>query len=222
MKRLAQTIASTLCVGAMLIAVGALLLPAALGYQRYVITGGSMTGSIPKGAVIYSRLTPTEALRAGDVITFVPPGLSTPVTHRIVSVKPDADGELVFRTKGDFNETADPWKVHLSDPVQAKYSFHIPYLGFALAALAIRSVRMLLIGLPATIIALSLLVSLWREAGEALEDEERALAGAGGTGDRGGRELASAGGTLAVEPATPFDGLSDAEQREYCGWWWDT
>ncbi len=82
--------------------------------------------------------------------------------------------------------------------MQARYSFHLPYLGYALAALAIRQFRMLLIGVPAVLIALSLLVSLWREAGEALEDADIAL---------------------AVDPATPFDGMSEAEQREYRGWW---
>lgn len=210
--RLARALATVLCVGAMLVAVGALLVPAALGYQRYVITGSSMTGSIPKGAVIYSRLTPTGSLREGDVITFVPPGLGRPVTHRIVSVRPDEDGELVFRTKGDFNASADPWEVHLTDPVQARYSFHIPYLGYALAALAVRSVRMLLIGVPAIVIAVSLLVSLWREAGEALEAEERACAGA--------PALAGDAVALATDLPTPFDGLSEAEQREYRGWWW--
>ena len=198
MIRLARAVLTTVCVGAMLFAIGALLLPAALGYQRYVITGGSMTGSIPKGSVIYSRLVPVEDLRVGDVITFVPPELERPVTHRIIAVRRDANAELTFQTKGDFNEAADPWEVHLTDAVQARYSFHLPYLGYVLAALAIRQFRMLLIGVPAVLIALSLLVSLWREAGEALEDTEIAL---------------------AVDPATPFDGMSEAEQREYRGWW---
>lgn len=205
--RIARATLTAVCLAVMLLAVGVLLVPALLGYQRYVITGGSMTGSIPRGSVIYSRLTPVDALRVGDVITFVPPELSQPVTHRIVAVEPDADGELVFRTKGDFNEAADPWDVHLTDPVQARYSFHIPYLGYGLAALAIRPVRMLLIGIPAIVIALSLLVSLWREAGEELE--------------RSPGQLEQSDGRLAVRPVMPFDGMSEEEQREYRGWWWN-
>jgi signal peptidase len=206
-RRFARGLLTAVCLAAMLVAAGALLVPALLGYQRYVITGGSMTGSIPKGSVIYSRLTPVEALREGDVITFVPPGHTRPVTHRIISVGPDTGGELTFRTKGDFNEAADPWDVHLTDPVQARYSFHIPYLGYALAALAIRQVRMLLIGVPAVIIALSLLVSLWREAGDELE------------GAPDGR--APSGTEIVLRPIAPFDGMSEAEQRTYRGWWWD-
>ena len=34
-----------------------------------------MTGTIPKGAIIYSQLTPVEQLKVGDIITFNPPGL---------------------------------------------------------------------------------------------------------------------------------------------------
>jgi len=206
-RRVARVTLTLVCLGVMLGTIATLLLPTLLGYERYVITGGSMTGSIPKGAVIYSRLTPVGDLRAGDVITFVPPGMSRPVTHRIVSIEPDDDGELVFRTKGDFNATADPWDVHLTEPAQARYAFHIPYLGYGLAALAIRQVRMLLIGVPAIVIALSLLVSLWREAGEELELR--------------GEEEGSPGGALAVSGLAPFDGMSEAEQREYRGWWWD-
>ena len=44
--------------------------------------------------------------------------------------------------------------------------FHVPLLGYVLAALSMRSVRIALIGVPALLIALSLLWSLWREAGE--------------------------------------------------------
>lgn len=42
-----------------------MIIPAVMGLQRYVITGGSMSGTIPKGAVIYSHLVPTSDLKAG-------------------------------------------------------------------------------------------------------------------------------------------------------------
>ena len=44
--------------------------------------------------------------------------------------------------------------------------FQVPLLGYVLAALSMRTVRIALIGVPAVLIALSLLWSLWREAGE--------------------------------------------------------
>ena len=54
----------------------------------------------------------------------------------------------------------------LNEPQQARYVFQVPLLGYVLAALSARTVRIALIGLPAVLIALSLLWSLWREAGE--------------------------------------------------------
>ena len=130
MKRAAGRLVTLVCVAALLFVVLAILVPALFGLQRYVITGGSMTGTISKGAVIYSRVTPVEQLRTGDIITFHPPGYSTAVTHRIVGIEAGPDGKPAFRTKGDFNETADPWgAVTLNEPQQARYLFSIPRAG---------------------------------------------------------------------------------------------
>jgi signal peptidase I len=166
-KRRLGNVATALCAAALLFVVLTILVPPLLGLQRYVITGGSMTGTIPKGAVIYSRITPAEQLKVGDIITFHPPGGSTAVTHRIIGTEKGPDGRPAFSTKGDFNEAADPWNpVTLNEPQQARYVFHIPLLGYVLAALSMRTVRIALIGLPAVIVALSLLWTLWRQAGE--------------------------------------------------------
>jgi signal peptidase I len=166
-KRHLGTLATVLCVSGLMFVVVTILVPAMLGLQRYVITGGSMTGAIPKGAVIYSRITPVEQLRVGDIITFHPPGAASAVTHRIIGIEKGPGGRPAFSTKGDFNKTADPWNpVLVNEPQQARYRFHIPLFGYLLAALALRNVRIALIGLPAVVIALSLLWSLWSQVGE--------------------------------------------------------
>jgi signal peptidase len=54
----------------------------------------------------------------------------------------------------------------LERPTQARVAFHIPYVGFALGALSDRHIRMMIIGLPALLIALGVLARLWRDAGE--------------------------------------------------------
>ena len=167
MKPLVGRLATGLCVAALVFVVAAVVIPGLFGLQRYVITGGSMSGTIPKGAVIYSRITPVEQLRVGDIITFNPPGMASAVTHRIIKVETGPDGSPAFLTQGDFNEAPDPWNpVTLNEPQQARYVFQVPLLGYVLAALSARTVRIALIGLPAVLIALSLLWSLWREAGE--------------------------------------------------------
>ncbi len=156
-----------MCSVALLFVLCTIVLPALLGLQRYVITGGSMSGTIPKGAVIYSRITPVDQLKAGDIITFHPPGYGEAVTHRIIAIERGPDGAPTFRTKGDFNKVADPWNpITLNEAEQARFVFQIPLYGFVLAALAMREVRLMLVGLPAVIIAVSLLWSLWRKAGE--------------------------------------------------------
>jgi len=172
LHRLGRLITGALVAAAVALA-GLMLVPALLGYQRYVITGGSMTGTYDRGSVVFDRAVPTAQLREGDVITFRPPasaGLAHRglVTHRIAAITHDPAGGRVFRTRGDANRTADPYAFGLHHKTQARVAFHVPYVGYAFAALGIRWVRMLVIGLPALLIALAVLAGLWREAGQEL------------------------------------------------------
>lgn len=156
---------------------GVVVIPAALGYERYVVTSGSMTGSYDRGSIVYAESVPVASLRVGDVITYRPPGSAGAhglVTHRIVWAGTDPDGRRAFRTKGDANPVADPWRFTLDRPTQARAAFGIPYVGYGLSALAIREVRMLVIGLPALLIALAVLARLWAGAGAELRRRETA------------------------------------------------
>jgi signal peptidase len=120
-------------------------------------------------------VVPTSTLAVGDVITYDPPqGAPGLVTHRIAAITVRPDGTRLYRTKGDANPTADPWTFTLTGRTQAKASFHVAYVGFALAALSDRRLRMLIIGVPALLVALSVLAGLWREAGAAAEERRRA------------------------------------------------
>ena len=70
----------------------------------------------------------------------------------------------MFRTKGDANAGRRPVDVHApATPRQARVRAGLPYVGFAIAALSDRRVRMLVIGLPAALIAISSLAGLWRD-----------------------------------------------------------
>ena len=107
-----------------------LVVPSLLGFQRYVLTGGSMEPTLHRGSLVFDRVTPVEELVVGDVITYVPPGMSSPLSHRIMSITRGDDGELVFTTRGDANDAVDPWQFNLDDPGQAKVSFGVPYAGY--------------------------------------------------------------------------------------------
>ena len=156
-----------------------IVVPAVLGYHRYVIDGHSMDPAIPYGSVAYEKDVPVSQLEVGDVITFKPPeayAFKQPVTHRIIEIKTTETGERAFRTKGDNNADADPWTVTLDQPEQPRVAFHLPYVGYIYIALSIWWVRILLIALPALAVAVWIGVLLWKEAGRDVEREKERLA----------------------------------------------
>lgn len=143
----------------------AYIAPSFLGYERYVITGGSMSGTFEKGSVAFEQLVPVEDLRVGDVITYLPPadsGVSTLVTHRITAIDPGEGGTRILTTQGDANADPDPWHFTLLDDTQPVVRTTVPYVGHLFIALADRDVRMIVIGGPAAVIALMALVQLAR------------------------------------------------------------
>ena len=151
-------------------AVAALMFaPGLLGYDRYVITGGSMSGTFERGSLVFEKQVPVADLQVGDVITYLPPaesGIAELVTHRIVSVEasPDGSDQLVFQTKGDANENVDPWTFTLADTVQPRVEGWVPAAGWIFIALSAPGIRMLAIGIPAAIVALLFLRALVRTA----------------------------------------------------------
>jgi signal peptidase len=154
----------------------AALAPALAGWERYAIVSGSMTGTYDQGSLVLAEVVPVADLKVGDVITYTPPPGAGPdhlVTHRIASIGRDDRGRVV-RTKGDANRIADPWTFRLDRPTQARVRVGIPYAGHALAALGRRDVRLVVIALPALLIALFSLGRLWRMLGE--EARRRAAA----------------------------------------------
>lgn len=199
MRKLRTALFVTVIVASLAIVAVVVVMPLAFGYQRYVITGGSMTGTIPKGALIFSENVPVKSLIVGDIITYEPPGTHKAVTHRIIAITADAKKNRAYQTKGDANATPDPWKFTLDRPEQAVYRFAIPYLGYVLAALTLPIARILILALPAVIIALSIMRALWRDAGDevrkqkALERSARRAALAAAAGPSLAEELAAQG-----------------------------
>lgn len=168
MARRAARVVSTLVVAAGLLFGLVLVLPALFGWQRYVIVSGSMTGTYDRGSLVLDEVVPVDSLKVGDVITYKPPAGSGPeglVTHRIASITANKLGNKVFRTKGDANASADPWTFNLANREQARVRVGIPYAGFVLAALSRRDLRMLIVGVPAALIALMTLAGLWKDTG---------------------------------------------------------
>jgi signal peptidase I len=138
-----------------------MLVPPLLGYERYVIEGGSMGAELPRGSIAFEQVVPTARVRVGDVITYRPPvGGARLVTHRVAWIGPGG----LYRTRGDANGAADPWRFRLTGSTQARLAFHVPLAGYVLAALSVRAVRMAVIGGPALAIALAAFAGVRRRA----------------------------------------------------------
>ena len=169
MKRLTQALRrpvrllnNVLLVAVMLGCV-AYIAPGFFGFERYVITGGSMSGTFERGSIAFEKQIPVEELAVGDVITYLPPadsGVTTLVTHRITKILPGKDGTPVYRTQGDANPDPDPWKFSLASDTQPVVEQTVPHLGWVFIGLADPQVRIFLIGIPAGIIALMALRDL--------------------------------------------------------------
>src|SRR5215207_4720937 len=176
-RRVGNAVAALLVTAGLLL--GALLIaPSLLGWERYVIVSGSMTGTYDRGSLVFDEVVPTTSLKVGDVITYRPPQGAGPdglVTHRIAKIRKDRkSGLTVYRTKGDANEAIDPWTFTLPDKEQARVKAGIPHVGFVLAALAKRELRMLIVGFPALLIAVFVMAGLWRDAGREAEAQSTA------------------------------------------------
>jgi signal peptidase I len=179
MRRVRSIIVWCALIGAIVVA-GLMLVPSIFGFERYVIESGSMTGTIDKGSIVYSKAVPADTLKVGDIITFHPPsefGVDGFVTHRIADINrpPEAGGFRTFRTKGDANPSADPWEMTLDNDRGALEKAHVPYVGYVYLALAVPWVRLLLITIPALLIVVLTAVSMWRDAGRQAEAERQAL-----------------------------------------------
>ncbi|HEX8119847.1 MAG TPA: signal peptidase I [Solirubrobacteraceae bacterium] len=167
-RRAARVAARSGFVICLAFAAGMIALPL-LGYERYVITGGSMGDTIARGSIVWDEAVPVDELRVGDVITYTPPRGAGPagmVTHRIVSIGRERDGRRVYRTKGDANASADPWRFHLDGATQARVAFHLPHAGYVLVVASDRTLRTIGVGIPALLIVILTFGRLWRDAGE--------------------------------------------------------
>ena len=150
----ATLVAATLFVAAL--TVGPRLLP----YRTYAITGGSMEPTLPLGSEVVLRPVRAQQLRVGDIITFDrPDGRGGLVTHRIVRIERDS-GHRFFVTQGDANGVPDDWRVSGAGKGW-RYSFGLPYVGFAVEALRLPLTRLVVLALIAGVLGTVALRRVW-------------------------------------------------------------
>jgi len=142
------------------------LLPHTGAWRTYSVLSGSMSPSIPTGALVYSHHVPATSVRPGQVITYHAPIEGHPVvTHRVVSMRPEGD-VIEFQTKGDANKAADPWKARIPARSMIWQPLHVvPYLGELMGAVRVATSRSMMLLLVLVALVGGILV-IWRSGGE--------------------------------------------------------
>jgi signal peptidase len=126
--------------------------PRFLPYQALVVRSGSMSPAIPTGSLVFYKKVQASQLKVGDIIVFDEPGtVNTKITHRIFAIKTGPTGRY-FVTKGDANGIPDPWRVPDAGTGWA-VAWHVPAVGYALTWLEGGTVRVVLIVVPAVVLA---------------------------------------------------------------------
>jgi signal peptidase len=108
----------------------AVAVPRLAGATPYSITTGSMRPAYPPGTLVVVKPVPIDEIRIGDVITYqLESGEAPVVTHRVVEVGTNLDGDARLVTQGDANDIPDAEPVR---PVQVKGRlwYSVPYLGY--------------------------------------------------------------------------------------------
>lgn len=123
----------------------------ALGYDLFVITGGSMAPSVPAGSLVIAERVPPTSLAAGDVITFRRSSApDSPVTHRVIRVTEGETG-LEIWTKGDANNTADPEPLTDDNPISS-VRVTLPFAGYLLSFMRTTLGQLILVVAPVVLV----------------------------------------------------------------------
>ena len=140
MKTVVKTVRIVLNVvfGALLVAllasaIAIVVIPACFSGTNLTVLTGSMEPGIKPGDIVVTRgvdSTNDSTLSIGDVIAFLPyPDDPTVVTHRIVGITVK-DGETYYVTKGDNNNSVDPWGPVAASHVRGEAMYTVPKLGY--------------------------------------------------------------------------------------------
>jgi signal peptidase len=152
--------ATAIALGLIAISIGPRFLP----YQALVVRSGSMSPTIPTGSVVFYGKVTASKVKVGDVIVFDKPGQQNQkVTHRVFKISNGPTGRY-FTTKGDANGAPDDWRVPAVGTGWVS-AFHVPAVGYALAALQSTLARLLLLVIPALALGAITLYEIWRERG---------------------------------------------------------
>ncbi len=102
-------------------------------FSAYTIVSPSMVPSINVlDVVVTKRVDDPKDLKKGDIITFNSTDYrysGVLVTHRIVNIEQTSNGEYLYTTKGDNNNTQDASRISFNE-IYGRVLFRIPKIGY--------------------------------------------------------------------------------------------
>lgn len=131
LRSLGRALSFTALILAALAAAVLIVGPLATGSQTFSVLTSSMKPNYGPGTLLVVRPTAFEELRVGDVVTYqIESGRPDVITHRIISISPDQQGNTLLVTRGDNNDVAD--EAPVTEPqVRGKLLYAVPYAGYA-------------------------------------------------------------------------------------------
>jgi signal peptidase I len=118
------------------IAVVTVVLPRLNGWTPLSVLTGSMSPTLPAGALVVVQPVDADSLAVGDVVTYqLRSDDPTLVTHRVVSVTATSGGAMAYLLQGDNNPDPDVDLV-LPEQVQGRVAYAVPLLGYVNSALS--------------------------------------------------------------------------------------
>ena len=82
------------------------------GHHLEQVVTGSMQPNIPIQSLVVTERIQVSQLRVGDILVFPNPNnTKETIVHRIIWLSHDQSGDVLVRTKGDYNAAPDAWTV---------------------------------------------------------------------------------------------------------------
>lgn len=101
--------------------------PSFFGWKPFIVLSGSMETQIMTGDIAVVKEVNTNELKDNDIIAFKD-NEDIVITHRIVEIVKDDDGNTKYKTKGDNNNSEDDGYVY-PEQVEGIYKFRIAKIG---------------------------------------------------------------------------------------------
>jgi signal peptidase I len=90
------------------------------GHHLEEVVTGSMQPVIPIGSLVVTESLPAGQLQVGDIMVFPNPNdTKLTIVHRIVWLSHDSSGDVLVKTKGDYNALPDQWTLKRAASAEA-------------------------------------------------------------------------------------------------------